>query len=110
MPSKLFAPKNIHFKEHFPVFPSKNQVADYLDAYAKLLGTENIRLNCKVKNAVFDESNKIWRVNAENLVTKEQINYTSRFLVIGSGENSVPKVPKFPGQENFLGRIMHSFE
>lgn len=96
--------------EHFPVYPTKNQVADYLDAYAKLLGPDSIRYNHLVKDANFDEGSKTWTVKAENLITKQSTSLTTRFLVVGSGENSIPKVPKFEGQDSFKGKVIHSIE
>ena len=96
------------FPEHFPVFPSRLQVAEYLNSYAALLGHEHIRYNFAVKSADFDQSAKIWTVIAESLTTNEQITYKVPHLVIATGENAASKIPKFAGQEKFQGKIVHS--
>ena len=90
------------------MYPSKTEVADYLDAYASLLGPNTIRYNFAVTNADYDKSNHIWTVDAESLVTQEKVTYLVPFLVVATGENVVPKIPVFKGQELYKGKIMHS--
>jgi indole-3-pyruvate monooxygenase len=79
-----------------------------LDAYAALLGSENIRYNLVVKQAIFDDNTKLWTVTAESLVTQEKLMFSTTFFVVATGENVVPKVPKFKGEETFKGKIIHS--
>jgi cation diffusion facilitator CzcD-associated flavoprotein CzcO len=77
-----------------------------LDAYATLLGSDNIQYNCKVTDATFDENLRLWNVTTES--TEGTAKYTIPFLVVATGENVVPKIPKFTGEETFKGKIMHS--
>nr|CAB3492087.1 unnamed protein product [Digitaria exilis] len=45
---------------------------------------------------------------ARNVATTSVARYTSRFLVVASGENSAANIPMIPGLHDFAGEVVHS--
>ena len=87
------------FPRHYPRYPSRLQVIDYLEAYAAHFGIRP----CFGQNvvAVTHEAGE-WRTVTEDAV------YTSPNLVIATGFNNQPYQPVWPGQAQFDGPIVHS--
>lgn len=89
------------FDDSSPKYPSRDQVIEYLDNYAKELnihpvfGTEVLSLK-KTGGAWTTETNKG--------------NYQSEFVIVASGLNNKPKLPEYPGLNSFKGKIIHSSE
>lgn len=85
----------------YPKYPSRQQVVDYLEAYAQkfnlkpLFGEEVVEL---------EPTTDGWLTK-----TKDRV-YTSRNVVIGTGYTRVPNVPSWPGQDRFSGMILHSHD
>ncbi|KAL0389582.1 UNVERIFIED_CONTAM: putative indole-3-pyruvate monooxygenase YUCCA10 [Sesamum calycinum] len=63
-----------------------------------------------VEAASYDEVSGKWRIKARDLESGEAEEYTSRFLVVATGETCDPKIPKVEGLESFGGEILHSTE
>ncbi|MGQ4596689.1 NAD(P)-binding domain-containing protein [Nocardia sp. R6R-6] len=71
-----------------------NHVADRFDL------RRSIQFNTRVTSMVWDEANSLWNVSTDDGVTR-----TARFIISGAGNVSIPKVPEFPGIENFSGQV-----
>ncbi len=87
------------FPVDYPRYPSRQQVVDYLDAYATHFGLFPI-FNQTVTSV--SQQNGRWQTQTNDAT------YTSDFVVIATGLNQVPTVPTFAGQEQFKGQILHS--
>ena len=86
----------------YPRYPSRQQFVEYLNDYARTFeiepefGREVLRIARDTDGA--------WEVNTN------AGNYRGRRVVIATGYNRVPNLPRWPGQETFRGRIIHSGE
>jgi cyclohexanone monooxygenase len=74
-----------------------NHVADRFDL------RRDIQLNTRVTSALFDPASGRW-----TLETAQGNVVSAQFCVMASGNLSTPRVPDFPGLENFKGKWYHS--
>jgi indole-3-pyruvate monooxygenase len=84
---------------HVPTYPSRRDVVDYLDAYARHHALAP-RLGETVSRVSRDGDR--WRVEHTSGVT------TARAVVVATGYNRVPNEPSWPGRETFAGEVIHS--
>jgi len=80
-------------------YPSRQQVIAYLEGYARHFRL-NPRLGERVDNVSPDGGG--W------LTTTTAGTYRSRNVIVATGYNTVPCIPRWAGQERFRGRILHS--
>ncbi|MBR9911410.1 MAG: NAD(P)/FAD-dependent oxidoreductase [Gammaproteobacteria bacterium] len=97
----------IPFPPSFPIWLSKDQLADWLESYARSMEC-NVWTSTKVVSAVFDESSKKWTVTLEKPdATLKEI--TCKHVVFASGvSGSIPKIPHLDGIDDFKGEVIHS--
>ena len=93
------------FPESWPAFPSKDQVANWLDAYATLMDLD-IWGGAECRHAQFDAGRDEWRVE----IRRDGRNMTVRptQLVFATGLHGAPRIPAFPGAAEFQGEQYHS--
>lgn len=74
-----------------------NHVADQFDL------RQHIEFNTRVRSAEYVEDSGLWRlqVSADRQVS-------ARFLILGTGNLSAPRVPDIPGLDDFKGKWFHS--
>jgi cation diffusion facilitator CzcD-associated flavoprotein CzcO len=89
------------YSREYPRYPSRLQVVEYLETYAKHFQLD-IRFNQKADSACF--RNDRWEVQTQDTL------YRAPNLVVASGYNREPVVPTWPGQASFKGLICHSSE
>jgi cation diffusion facilitator CzcD-associated flavoprotein CzcO len=94
LPFAAFAPE-------CPRYPSRQQVIDYLETYARAFGL-GIRLGQQVVDA--RPMDGAWQVR-----TQDQT-YQARNLVVATGYNREPNLPTWRGQPSFRGTLLHSSE
>src|SRR4051812_5096157 len=82
-----------------PRYPSRAQVVDYLEAYARHF---DLRPRFGQKVCSVQRAGKLWQTRTAGTL------YASPSLVIASGNNRQPVLPTWPGQESFGGAILHS--
>lgn len=101
--SDTYALSDFPMPKHYPEWPTGEQVQDYLHAYAEHFGLlEKVRLNTEVHTAVLDGAT--WTVNGSE---------TFDHLVVANGIFSEPKLPDYPGLDDFTkagGRLCHASE
>ncbi|CAL4986322.1 unnamed protein product [Urochloa decumbens] len=90
-----------------PTYIPKDQFVKYLVNYIECF---NIRPKYQtvIESCSYDEGRKCWSSNARDMTTSMVIRYTSRFLVVASGENSAANIPIIPGLHEFVGEVIHS--
>jgi cation diffusion facilitator CzcD-associated flavoprotein CzcO len=88
------------FPADFPQYVPRLCFLEYLDAYARDLDVQP-RLGEEVVRARRAEAG--WETR-----TKRGGVFLSRRLVVATGYNRVPVVPRWPGQEGFRGEVLHS--
>jgi indole-3-pyruvate monooxygenase len=90
-----FAP----FPREYPRYPSRTQMIDYLEAYARRFPLE-IRLGQQVVSA--RRAQGAWEVRTQDNF------YQAPNLVIATGNTREPSLPDWPGLSSFRGDRLHS--
>ncbi len=90
---------HLPFPASYPTYPSREQVVAYLDDYAHHFGIRP-RFGERVETAARRDGH--WDIRT----TKGR--YRADFLIVATGYNSQPVLPKFPGAEKFRGATVHS--
>jgi len=89
------------FPKNYPKYPSRLQVIEYLNAYAERFAIEP-KFGQNVEWA--SHENGVWYTATQDR------EYRSRCLVVASGYTARPKIPRWPGQDSYRGKIFHSSE
>jgi indole-3-pyruvate monooxygenase len=90
--------------DHYPQYPSRQQVVDYCQGYASMMQFD-IRFNCAVESMQRDAEHDRWTVST-TLRT-----FSARCVIVCTGENAEPKRPEFDGLDaRFEGRVLHSHD
>jgi len=91
----------------FPVFCTRQQYAEYLESYVRLLDlpVRNLSTVTKMERV---PANGSWVVNVANLHTGLSETYTAKHVVLANGIYNDAAVPKVPGQNTFKGLQVHS--
>lgn len=84
----------------YPCYPSRRQMAEYLEDYARAFDLQP-ELRREVRRCARG-GDGIWEVATEGS------GYRARRVVVATGSCCVPRVPRWPGQETFPGPILHS--
>lgn len=84
-------------------YPKQDEIWHYLrDCTARFAVTPHIRFEHDVTAAAWDERRGRW------LITTARGDLAARFLVLGTGALSAPRLPDIPGVESFAGTVFHS--
>jgi putative flavoprotein involved in K+ transport len=95
----------IPFPEHWPVFSSKDKIADWLEMYTKVMEL-NYWGSTECKGARYDDVRKEWIVD---VVRKgKAMTLRPRQLILATGGSGYPRVPSVPGMDKFKGVLQHS--
>jgi cation diffusion facilitator CzcD-associated flavoprotein CzcO len=84
----------------YPKYPSRDQVADYLADYAK---RERIRIRLNTEAASCRRRGDRWIV-----ITTAGASLDAERVVIATGLNENPHMPRYPKQELYEGALLHS--
>jgi cation diffusion facilitator CzcD-associated flavoprotein CzcO len=86
------------------MYSGREEIQAYLKSCAQRFGVNPyIRVNTRMKEAVWDEPSALWRVT-----TGDGAMIRARVLVSAVGALHVPKFPEIPGVEKFAGPAFHS--
>jgi putative flavoprotein involved in K+ transport len=91
----------------WPLWPHKDQMADFLEAYVKLLDL-NYWASSTCLSAKWDDARKEWAVQVDKAGTQVQLK--PKHLILATGLYGGPFVPELDGQEQFQGDVLHSCE
>ncbi len=85
-------------------FPGRDELVRYFDHVDRVLNlSPDIDLNSRVGSAVFDPSDRQWRIS-----TEDGRRYECRYLLMCTGFGSKPYVPDLPGLDTFAGPCHHT--
>jgi len=87
------------FPRSYPRYPSRDQVIAYVDSYARTFKLEP-RFNEEVVAARRNHGD--WELRTRTTT------YFAPHLVVATGLSREPLVPRWPGQNSYRGRIVHS--
>lgn len=97
----------INFPDTWPIFTPKDKLGDWFDQYAKSMEL-SFWNNKTVVGAEFNDDKGNWNVTIKDNETGEIVVLNPNHVVMSTGHSGEPNVPKFEGQENFKGKIVHS--
>jgi len=94
------------FPASWPAYLSKDEMADWLEAYAKVLHL-NIQLQTTVVSAVHDDAMGRWnvRLRTPDGNTRE---VHPRHVIQATGVFGVPNRPQLPGADKYRGTLVHA--
>ncbi|CAL4979329.1 unnamed protein product [Urochloa decumbens] len=90
-----------------PTYIPKDQFVKYLDNYIECFDIRP-KYQTTIESCSYDEGRKCWLSMARETTPPVAVRYTSRFLVVASGENSAENIPNIPGLNDFTGETIHS--
>ena len=93
------------FPDHWPVFIPKDQMGDWLEAYARIMEL-NYWTSAACVSARYDDAAREWHVVVDRAGTR--ITLRPKQLVLATGMSGVPFIPSFPGAASFKGTQLHS--
>jgi putative flavoprotein involved in K+ transport len=98
----------VRWLSHLPGYPiprrygrwvARDRVVQYLEAYARHHGLD-IRLGTEVRR--IDRDGAAWRLATDGG------GLAAPYVVIATGHNHTPFIPRWPGTEGFEGKLVHS--
>ncbi|XP_006663287.1 probable indole-3-pyruvate monooxygenase YUCCA10 [Oryza brachyantha] len=92
-----------------PTYVPRDRFVEYLDSYADRFGIRP-RYHTAVESAMYDGGKKHWSVLVRETDTGAVARLVVRFLVVATGENSMPSIPLVSGLTGFEGKAIHSSE
>ena len=93
----------------YPKFPSCDQIVSYLNSYARHFRVvKKIQFNCRVDKLERRPGEKGWTLRCHDTKRNEDFEKAYDFVIICNGLYSMPRIPSFPNQHQFKGRIVHS--
>jgi cation diffusion facilitator CzcD-associated flavoprotein CzcO len=96
----------LSYPDNWPVFPPKELIGDWFEAYAWMLQL-NVWTSACVESAKYDEDDERWTVDVIRDGERRTVN--PRHVVFATGAHSGnPSPPEIPGNETFRGVITHS--
>ncbi|KAF2832390.1 FAD/NAD(P)-binding domain-containing protein [Ophiobolus disseminans] len=100
-----FAP-NTQWSEYYP---KGDEIQQYYENTVKDYGLfDRFHLQHKVLHARWQERQKTWSIEIQNLVTGEIFIETADFFVSSQGRISQPKYPDIEGLNTFKGDVIHT--
>lgn len=97
----------IPFPPNWPIYTPKDQLGDFLEAYAKIMEL-NIWTGTEFTGASYNEGTKNWDVTVER--EGEKIQLCPAHVVMAVGNAGFPRKPDFSGAPDFKGEEYHSSE
>ncbi|KAB5571773.1 dimethylaniline monooxygenase [Coniochaeta sp. 2T2.1] len=101
------------FPTNWPIFPDKDQIADFLEAYARILDLQ-VWLETEFESANYDDASGRWTVktvaSGGNRSERRTLHASH---VVWAGNALVlkhPNIPTWSGSDEFKGRLYHASE
>lgn len=103
----------IPFPEWWPIFTPKDKLADFFEAYAKLLEL-NVWTKTSVESGSWDDSQKRWTVTVRKTLpdgSTETRTLHPKHIIQSTGHSGKANIPDIKGWDSFKGDIIcHSSE
>jgi putative flavoprotein involved in K+ transport len=93
------------YPENWPLYPSKDQFANWLDTYAAALDLD-VWPDTECLHAEFDEARSEWQLQVSR--AGHAIALQPKQLVFATGLHGTPKLPESPGMQTFRGEQRHA--
>ncbi|MBO4225160.1 NAD(P)/FAD-dependent oxidoreductase [Bradyrhizobium neotropicale] len=93
------------YPDDWPLHPSKERFADWLDAYQSVMQLD-VMTAAECVGAVYDDARGKWRLQVKRRDRAIELNPEQ--LVLATGLFGAPKIPDIPGKERFKGPQQHA--
>ena len=109
----LHTPTTINHLPYIPLpdiwslFTPKDQWADWLDCYAKLMNL-NFWGNTEALGCKFDEASRSWEVSLRLADGTTRVMRPKHVVLAVGGVGGRPRIPDLPGLDAFRGEVRHS--
>ncbi|XP_042475272.1 probable indole-3-pyruvate monooxygenase YUCCA10 [Macadamia integrifolia] len=100
---------HLPFPDSYPTYIPRNLFLQYLNHYVTQFKVNPV-YNRSIESAAYDKAAGKWLIQVRNIKMDEVEEYSSRFLVVATGENTDPFIPEMEGIESFKGEVLHSTE
>ncbi|MCA6112068.1 flavin-containing monooxygenase [Bradyrhizobium cenepequi] len=94
------------YPDDWPLHPSKERFADWLDAYQSVMQAD-VMTGAECVGAEYDDARGKWRLQVRRR-DRGIIELSPAQLVLATGLFGAPKVPDIPGKERFKGLQQHA--
>jgi cation diffusion facilitator CzcD-associated flavoprotein CzcO len=98
----------LEFPSNWPVFPDKDQLADFLEFYAHTLDLQTW-LGTEFQNAEYDDDSGRWEIETVTTDGRKRLLHPRHLVYAGNAHVlKYPLIPPFPGQGEFKGLLYHA--
>lgn len=97
------------FPTDFPTYPNRKQFVAYLEAYVDRFDIRT-NFNRTVLNVEFDATLRGWRIKMRCSKSGQEAELVTKWVIVATGENADPFVPKIEGLSEFKGTVLHTSE
>ena len=95
--------------DSYPDYPSHRQIKEYFGRYADHFGLrDRIRFGHEVVRAVPVDGGAAGELTARDVTTGSETTYRYAGIAVANGHNWNPKMPAYPGLDEFRGEVLHS--
>jgi cation diffusion facilitator CzcD-associated flavoprotein CzcO len=94
------------FPDTWPTYIPKDKLADWFEAYVASMEI-NYWTGTELIAAEYDHDGQHWRAIIRH-TDGSQRTLRPRHIVMATGVNGIPNIPKIPGLKNFAGEVLHS--
>ncbi|XP_043720032.1 probable indole-3-pyruvate monooxygenase YUCCA10 [Telopea speciosissima] len=93
--------------DSYPTYLPRKLFVQYLDDYVTKFKVNPV-YNRSIESATYDKAAGKWVIKARNTKMNEVEEYSSRFVVVATGETTDPFIPEINGIESFTGEFLHT--
>lgn len=98
------------FPKNWPQFTPKDKLGDWFEAYANIMEL-NVWMKTTIKSAAYDDAKSEWTVTLTTTATDSGSRILHpRHIIWCTGHSGEPRIPRFPGQNEFKGTVYHGSE
>lgn len=99
----------LKYPESWPDFLTKDMLGDWIEFYAHAMDA-NVWTDTEFLSGEWDEAGKMWKARVRRADGTERTMHVKHIVFANGGIIGKPKHPKFPGLEDFAGKVMHSVD
>ena len=97
----------LDFPESWPLWLTRNDVADWLEHYQAVLDIP-VRLETTLKSATWDDTTRLWSLEVTSKDGMKTILRPGHVVLATGVHSDVPTIPKIENQHAFTGQIWHT--
>lgn len=101
LPKKVCQLPYVQFPRQYPTYPTKQQFITYLEAYARHFSIDPL-FGQEVQSAKYDATMACWWLKTN------EYEFVCRWLIVATGENAEPVIPKIAGISEFQRTLLHT--